>query len=220
MNNFKNFFTNKKVLISLIVITSVTLIGIIVYYGLGKSNTITKSVSAETKNLNTEEEIIPEMIEEVVVVAADNSVEESLIENKEDENKEVEFEGKKAKMPKSKVAAPKSKDDPENNKKKGGDAVSQSQAESMFENTGVKSKGIDVSSWQGNINWAQVKASGVDFAIIRAGFRGYGNGSMNEDAYFKQNVANATANGVKVGVYFYSAAVNETEALEEAMWIV
>ena len=167
--------------------------------------------------MNSEEEVILEVKEEVISVAVDNSVEESLIEN---EDKEVEFGGVTAKTPKSKVAAPKAKDDPESSKKKGGSEVSQEETATMFENTGVKSYGIDISSWQGNINWAAVKASGIDYAIIRAGYRGYGSGAMMEDAYFRQNVKNATANGIKVGVYFYSAAVNETEALEEAMWIV
>ncbi len=217
MNFFKNLSIQSKIAIIAIPTVAVAIgIGVAVY---NKTNyKDIQVVSAAVKNVELKEEVFPEVKEEVITVAVDNSIQESLVEK--EEPKEIEFEGIKAKTPKSKVAAPKSKDDPENNKKKGGDAVSQSQAESMFENTGVKSRGIDVSSWQGNINWAQVKASGVDFAIIRAGFRGYGNGSMNEDAYFKQNVANATANGIKVGIYFYSAAVNETEALEEAMWVV
>lgn len=206
-----------KLTIILIIVAAVALIGIIVYYQLDSNTTFT-SVSAESKNLNSEEEVIDEVVEEVISVAVDDKEEESLIEKEED--KEVEFNGQTAKMPKSKVAAAKAADDPENSKKKGGDAVSQDQAASMFENTGVKSQGVDVSSWNGNINWAAVKASGVDFAIVRVGYRGYGSGAVMEDAYFKQNISNANANGVKVGVYFYSAAVNETEALEEAIWIV
>ena len=80
--------------------------------------------------------------------------------------------------------------------------------------------GIDVSHHQGKIDWAQVRASGVEFAIIRAGYRGQTSGGIYEDAYFKTNMKGAISNGIKVGVYFYSTAINETEALEEAAWVV
>ena len=77
-------------------------------------------------------------------------------------------------------------------------------------------KGIDVSKYQPKVNWAQVKASGVDFVIIRVGYRGYGSGVMVEDPYFKSHIAGAKAAGLKVGVYFYSQAVTVEEAVEEA----
>ena len=76
--------------------------------------------------------------------------------------------------------------------------------------------GIDVSSHQGQIDWAQVAAAGVDFAMIRVGYRGYTVGSINKDAYFDYNIQNALANGLEVGVYFFSQATTEEEALEEA----
>lgn len=76
--------------------------------------------------------------------------------------------------------------------------------------------GIDVSSHQKDINWKKVKESGVDFAIIRCGFRGYGTGKLVEDDYFVKNMTGALENGIKVGVYFYSQAVTEEEAIEEA----
>ncbi len=74
--------------------------------------------------------------------------------------------------------------------------------------------GIDVSKWQGNINWAEASTA-VSFAIIRCGFRGT-SGNLAVDNYFERNIKNAKANGVKVGVYFYSRAVNEVQAVEEA----
>ena len=77
-------------------------------------------------------------------------------------------------------------------------------------------KGIDVSKYQPNIDWAQVKASGVDYAIIRVGYRGYGSGVMVEDPYFKSHISGARAAGLKVGVYFYSQAITVEEAVEEA----
>jgi len=89
----------------------------------------------------------------------------------------------------------------------------------MFENVGQKSMGIDVSAHQGKINWAQVRQSGVEFAMIRCGFRGQTSGGIYEDAYFKTNVAGATANGVKVGIYFYSYAKNVNQAKEQAEWV-
>lgn len=76
--------------------------------------------------------------------------------------------------------------------------------------------GIDVSKWQKDIDWQLVAASGVDFAIIRCGFRGSVSGQLVEDPYFRKNVEGALANGINVGVYFFTQAINEMEAIEEA----
>ena len=77
--------------------------------------------------------------------------------------------------------------------------------------------GIDVSRYQGDVDWEQVKAAGVEFAMIRVGFRGYGqSGKLMEDAKAKQNYENATAAGIKTGVYFFSQAITPEEAKEEA----
>lgn len=81
-------------------------------------------------------------------------------------------------------------------------------------------KGVDVSKYQGNIDWNKVKASGIDFAIIRVGYRGYGTGVLVEDSSFRQNIKGATAAGLKVGLYFYSQAINEQEAVEEASMVL
>lgn len=81
-------------------------------------------------------------------------------------------------------------------------------------------KGIDVSTHQGNIDWKKVKADGVKFAIIRLGFRGYGTGKVLIDDKFHQNMKGATANGIKVGVYFYSQAISTAEAVEEAEMVL
>ncbi len=74
--------------------------------------------------------------------------------------------------------------------------------------------GIDVSKWQGNIDWSQASKA-ISFAIIRCGFRG-SSGRIATDPYFEKNIVGAKANGVKVGVYFYSRAMNEVQAVEEA----
>ena len=81
-------------------------------------------------------------------------------------------------------------------------------------------KGIDVSRFQGKINWEKVKAAGIDFAIVRAGLRGTTEGKMLEDDFFKDNVEGCIKNGIKVGVYFYSQAVDEVEAMEEVQMIL
>ncbi len=86
---------------------------------------------------------------------------------------------------------------------------------------GVKvMRGIDVSKFQGDIDWQQVRAAGIEFAILRLGIRGYGSGELLMDERFLDNYYGATEAGIKVGVYFFSAAVNETEAVEEADYVL
>ena len=81
-------------------------------------------------------------------------------------------------------------------------------------------KGIDVSSHQGEIDWRAVKASGIDFAIIRVGYRGWGTGRIVTDTYFERNIQEAARNGVDIGLYFYSQAINTNEAREEARYAI
>lgn len=80
--------------------------------------------------------------------------------------------------------------------------------------------GIDVSRWNENINWAKVKEEGVGFAIIRAGYRGSVTGSLVEDYYFKRNIEGAIQAGIPVGVYFFTQATNQVEAVEEASTVL
>lgn len=93
------------------------------------------------------------------------------------------------------------------------------------ENTGrienaEASFGIDVSKWQREIDWEKVAESGVTFAIIRCGYRGSATGCLVEDPYFIRNIEGAKAAGIQVGVYFFTQAVNEIEAVEEASMVV
>lgn len=83
-------------------------------------------------------------------------------------------------------------------------------------------KGIDISKWNSNpsINWSQVKASGVEFVIIRAGYRSQIGTSMYEDSRFREHIEGALAANLQVGVYFYSQATTEKEALEEASYLL
>lgn len=82
-------------------------------------------------------------------------------------------------------------------------------------NTGTV-MGIDISKHNGNIDWNAVKNSGVQYVILRCGYRGSASGVLVEDQKFRSNIQGATAAGLKVGIYFFSQAVNEVEAVEEA----
>lgn len=86
----------------------------------------------------------------------------------------------------------------------------------MQATSGNTTLGIDVSKWNKEIDWDKVKAAGVDYAIIRCGYRGSVTGCLVEDPYFAQNIKGAKAAGVKVGIYFFTQATNEIEAVEEA----
>lgn len=80
--------------------------------------------------------------------------------------------------------------------------------------------GVDVSSHQGEIDWALVQEAGVEFAMVRAGFRGYTGGGIYQDDWFLTNMEGALEAGLKVGVYFFSQAVDPEEAAEEARTVL
>lgn len=81
--------------------------------------------------------------------------------------------------------------------------------------------GVDVSKYQGKIDWQRVKESGIDFAIVRIGYRGYGSaGNLKADDYYARNIEEARKTGIDVGVYFFSQAINEEEAAEEADFVI
>jgi len=80
--------------------------------------------------------------------------------------------------------------------------------------------GIDVSSYQGEIDWQAVKEAGVEFAVIRLGYRGYVSGELDLDDCFMSNMEGAQAVGIPVGVYFFSQALSEEEAIEEAEYVL
>ena len=86
--------------------------------------------------------------------------------------------------------------------------------------TGAGTMGIDVSKWNGSIDWNAVKNSGVSYVIIRCGYRGSSSGALVEDPKFKTNIKGATAAGLKVGVYFFTQATDEIEAIEEASMVL
>ena len=80
--------------------------------------------------------------------------------------------------------------------------------------------GIDVSEFNGTIDWNQVKAAGISYAYIRVGYRGYGYGSMVLDKQFYNNIKNASSVGMDIGLYFYTQAISTDEAIEEANYVI
>lgn len=84
----------------------------------------------------------------------------------------------------------------------------------------VSHMGIDVSKYQGKIDWEKVAADGVEFVFLRLGLRGYESGKLVEDETFQTNIQGALAHGIKVGVYFFSQAITEAEAVEEANFVL
>lgn len=79
--------------------------------------------------------------------------------------------------------------------------------------------GIDVAKYQGTIDWAQVAEHGVDFAMVRVGYRAQDDGQIKPDSNALYNLQQAQKHGIKLGVYFFSTAVSEEEAQEEADWV-
>ncbi len=86
--------------------------------------------------------------------------------------------------------------------------------------TGSGIRGIDVSKWNGNIDWKAVKNSGIEYVIIRCGYRGSSQGMLIEDPKYQSNIKGATQAGLKVGVYFFTQAISEAEAIEEASMVL
>ena len=82
------------------------------------------------------------------------------------------------------------------------------------------SQGVDVSDWQNEIRWQEVAQSGIDFSVIRCGYRSYGIGELRIDPRFEENYAGAGAAGLRRGVYFFSQATTVEEAREEAAYVL
>lgn len=96
------------------------------------------------------------------------------------------------------------------------DAFAEEDGFIVYNGTEKASRGIDVSAHQRDIDWAAVAADGVEYAMLRVGYRGYTEGDTFLDEEFYDNVAGARENGIAVGVYFFSQAISAEEAKEEA----
>lgn len=99
------------------------------------------------------------------------------------------------------------------------DDADQSEITGMQEGNPNAKMGIDVSKWNKEIDWDKVKKAGVEFAIIRVGYRGATTGALVEDPYFETNIKGAIRAGIPVGVYFFTQALNAVEAVEEASMV-
>lgn len=99
------------------------------------------------------------------------------------------------------------------------DDADKSEITGMQEGNATAKMGIDVSKWNKEIDWDKVKEAGVEFAIIRVGYRGATTGALIEDPYFETNIKGAIRAGIPVGVYFFTQAVNTVEAVEEASMV-
>ncbi len=98
------------------------------------------------------------------------------------------------------------------------DVASVVTASSVGENSNV-TYGIDVSRFQGTIDWAQVAGAGIDFAMVRVGYRDSASGEIKADSNARFNMQEAEKNGIKIGAYFFSTAISPSEAVEEANWV-
>lgn len=87
------------------------------------------------------------------------------------------------------------------------------------ENTEAK-RGIDVSTFQGEIDWKKVKKDGIDYAFVRLGFRGYESGKIVLDSKYEENIKGSIEAGLDTGVYFFTEALTEEEAIEEADFVI
>ena len=144
---------------------------------------------------------------------------------KTDETQETE--GQEESAVKSTVAAEVGSMDDEEDPQGGANAAGTGGGASVDLNAAAKAEGetdevtlgIDVSKYQGSIDWEQVAQSGVDFAMIRVGYRTKVTGIIYEDPGARYNLQEATKNGILVGAYFFSSAVTQEEAREEAAWV-
>ncbi len=84
----------------------------------------------------------------------------------------------------------------------------------------VSRAGIDVSSHQNEIDWPKLAEAGVEFAIVRVGYRGYTDGNIFPDSRARENLSGALNAGLDVGIYFFSQAITEEEAREEARFVL
>ena len=221
-----NIFKKEKCLkYKLIILSVISIILFIVILFLSSNIIKTKKmINAQVKQAMLLQTIIETEPEENIML---NIISDSVLleVEKHEEQKIVTFWDKEIEIPKIEIAQVNDKEDVQD--KVVDSSTSASLAEEIttkeaiekFENSQT-SVGIDVSKWQGYIDWKKVKENGVEFAMIRIGYRGSSEGNIYMDPYFEQNIKGALANGIHVGIYFFSMATTEEEAIQEAAWTV
>lgn len=187
---------------------------IILLISIGILSIITYKISYSTPTIKIEEET--KIDDESIWNFLENTQErEAIIESSEDElDTELIVESK------NETEDPDDVVKKEETKNKGVSKTTTAKKAVAKYETNETSLGIDVSKYQGTIDWKKVKESGISFVMIRCGFRRLNTGEIVMDEYFTDNVKGALANQINVGVYFFSMAKNSKEALEEAKWVV
>lgn len=216
-----NYSKNKLIILSIIIIILLFLIIIL-------SSDIIKTrnmIKIQTKQALTFQMMSQKEPKENLMI---NIISEAIVlenEKKEVEQKKITFWDKEIEIPKVEVAKVNDKEDIQN--KVTDNSISSSKADKITVEEVVQKNenkettiGIDVSKWQGYIDWKKVKNNGIEFAMIRIGYRGSTEGKIYMDPYFEQNIKGALDNGINVGIYFFSMAITEEEAIQEAAWTV
>ncbi len=203
---------HKKIIISSILTVIILIAGIIylfVLFSRGNSGNDSKSADTDAANTGTTD-----------VYASSPDGEQAASDTDGVTTGDISLDGTAVDItvPPVEIAPVNDKEDPQSENTQGVKA-DVSKIASTDNKTEVITFGIDVAKWQGVIDWKQVKASGVDFAMIRVGYRTQVDGEIYEDPYAKYNLQQAEANGIKIGVYFFSTAISKKEAIEEAKWV-
>lgn len=201
----------------------------------GTSSDTTTDTSETTEETTETTEETTETTEETTETT-DQTTEESVEQPSEEEEPEEEPPQKPSEKPSEKPEEPSEEEseEPEASEPPATDptlpppAANPIRPEDIVKNgayltctTATTVVGIDVSEWQGSqIDWAQVKAAGIEFVMIRVGYRGYESGKLNADEHAQKNYQGASAAGLKIGAYFYSQAINVREAEDEAAFVL
>lgn len=175
---------------------------------------------ALAESMQVETEAIPE--EEQRKEQADGKAEDTAAESHDDQNEEAVKPSSDSEQNGSdgeaKVGALDDEEDPQSALSAGNEAggAEVNVANISPDETGTLTMGIDVSKYQGTIDWSKVKESGIQFAMIRVGYRAKSTGEIFEDPTARYNLQEAQAAGIKLGAYFFSSAVTKEEAKQEA----
>ena len=207
---------------AVLLIAVVTVVVLILRCCGGKAETAAREAGAETEASETETEALPESGDGGEAESGTQTAQTEALSGTEGETSVPEESAVK-----STVAAEVGSMDDEQDPQSGANAAGTGTGASVDLNTLAKAEGetdevtlgIDVSKYQGSIDWEQVAQSGVEFAMIRVGYRTKVTGIIYEDPGARYNLQEAAKNGILVGAYFFSSAVSEEEAREEAAWV-
>ena len=223
--------SRKTIVLGAVLAVIVVLIICVVVFGLfGKeekpssANTQTEIMtdSEDTENLETEDITEADKEENIEKNTEENMQEET--ESTIEEEGDIDTETITEETEVSTEVAAKPEEDPHNSvggnmTNQNGASVDISQVVQNTDETQQITLGIDVAKYQGTIDWQQVANSGVDFAMIRVGYRALKTGEIIADVNAKYNMQEASKYGIKIGAYFFSTAISSEEAVQEANWV-